>query len=221
MNISALISVFIGEIVFLFFLSRLALRNIYPILRKTVKKDSYIITLISLFYIPGTIIHELSHYIVALLLYMHPREISFFPTIEDQRLRLGYVLYEKRKGDFIRPIIIGIAPIIGGLLSLWVLIQFKLFPGEVWWHTGLSGYLIIAITANMFSSKQDLIDAGYLIPLGFLVFLLSTLIPIQISPVFMNQILSYVSFFITTIQLPLLFSLAFHAILVLALSRLK
>ncbi|MCX6732622.1 MAG: hypothetical protein NTV98_03725 [Candidatus Roizmanbacteria bacterium] len=100
MNTSTQILFFIGEIILLFFLSRLTLQKTYPFLKRIVKKDFYIIFLISLFYLPGTIIHEMSHYIVALILAMNPREMSFFPVIEGKKVRLGHVLYEKNPGDF-------------------------------------------------------------------------------------------------------------------------
>lgn len=221
MNTPTQIVIFIGEIVLLFFLSRLTLQKIYPVLKRTIKKDSYIIFLVSLFYMPGTIIHELSHYIVALLLSMNPREISFFPLIEGKKVRLGHVLYEKHSGDFIRPIIIGIAPFIGGLASLWILIQSKLFPGGQWWQTVIFGYLVIAITANMFSSKQDLIDVGYLIPITLFIIFLLYLFPVHIPASFMDQLFTHILYFVQTIQLPLLFSLGIHAILVVLLTKFK
>lgn len=221
MNTSTQIVIFIGEIILLFFLSRLTLQKMYPVLKKTIKKDSYIVFLVSLFYMPGTIVHELSHYIVALILSMNPREMSLFPLIEGKKVRLGHVLYEKNPRDFIRPIIVGIAPFIGGLISLWILIQSKLFPGGVWWQTILFGYLVIAITANMFSSKQDLIDVGYLIPVVLLTAFLFYIFPIRIPMSFIEQLSTHILYFIQTIQPPLLFSLGIHAILVLLLIKFK
>lgn len=221
MSITFLISLFIGEIIGIFFLSRLSLQKSYPVLKKIVKNDKLIFFFISLIYFPGTVIHELSHYIVALLLNLHPREIYLFPVIEGRTVRLGHVLYEKHPHDFIRSILVGIAPFLGGLISLWALIQTKLFPGNVWWQTLLFGYLILTISANMFSSKQDLVDVGYLIPFGLFIAFLLYLFPPYISPGFFNQLALPISYFIQTIQPLLLFSLAVHAILVLLLFIVK
>ena len=217
MSITLLISLFIGEIIGIFFLSRLALQKSYKVLKKIVRNDKSILFLVSLIYFPGTVIHELSHYIGALLLNLHPREIQLFPAIEGNKVKLGHVLYEKHPHDFIRSILVGIAPFLGGLISLWILIQTKLFPGNVWWQTLLFGYLILTISANMFSSKQDLVDVGYLIPFGLFIAFLFYLFPPSLSPSVLNQLALPISYFIQTIQPLLLFSLVVHAILIVIL----
>lgn len=221
MNILTQVLLFFGEVIGIFLLSRFALQKSYPVLRRILKNDRLIIYFVSLIYLPGTVLHEASHYLAALILNLHPQEIQFFPVIEGKRVKLGHVLYEKHPHDFIRSILVGIAPFLGGLLSLWMIIQTKLFPGNVWWLTMIFGYLILTITANMFSSKQDLVDVGYLLPLGIIIALLLYFFPLRIAPVFTSQLMSSASYFIQTIQIPLLFSLGIHAILVLVLSRLK
>jgi hypothetical protein len=217
MSISLTLSFFIGEIICIFLLSRLALQKSYLVLKKIVKSDKVILFFVSLLYFPGTVIHELSHYIAALLLNLHPREMQLFPVITGRSVRLGHVLYEKHPDDFIRSILVGIAPFMGGLISLWIIIQTKLFPGSAWWQTLLFGYLILTITANMFSSKQDLVDVGYLIPFGFLLAFILYLFPLQIAPDLIIRFQPHVTYFIQTIQSPLLFSLGMHAILVILL----
>ena len=185
------------------------------------RNDKTIIKVISLVYFPGTVLHELSHYIVALLLNLHPREIQLFPIIEGNKIKLGHVLYEKNPHDFLRSILVGIAPFMGGMISLWLIIQTKLFPGNSWWQTLIFSYLILAISANMFSSKQDLIDVGYLIPLGLFISLILYFVPIQIDYGIINRLISMISYFIIHIQTPLLFSLGIHAILVLIFMKFK
>jgi len=221
MNILIQIFFFAVEIVSIFLLSRFSLQKSYSLLRRILKNDKSIIYFISLLYLPGTILHEMSHYIAALLLNMHPREIQFFPVIEGKKVKLGHVLYEKHPHDFLRSVLVGVAPFLGGLISLWIIIQTKLFPGNVWWYTVVFGYLILTITANMFSSRQDLVDVGYLIPLGLLVMFLLFLFPIRLAPSLISQATPHISYFLQTIQLPLLFSLGIHAILVLVLLKLK
>lgn len=212
---------FIGEIILIYILSRLVLQKAYRSLHLMRWSNSLIVRVVSLLYAPGTIIHELSHYIVALLLNMHPREMSFFPVVEGNRVKLGHVIYEKNKGDFIRPLLVGIAPFFGAMGVLWLFIYGSLFPGGEWWQTALFGYLILAITANMFSSPQDLIDIGYVIPLCIVVGFILYLFPLSIPPHYLSLISERAHFFIMTIQPPLLFSVGFHAILVVLLSRLK
>lgn len=212
--------VFIGEIVVIYFLSRLVLQKTYgSFLRRGSKR--MIVGIIAVLYEPGTIVHEVSHYFVALLLNMHPQEMSIFPVIEENKVRLGHVLYQKNKSDFIRPILVGIAPIFGAMTVLWLIVYTNQFPGKELWQTGVFGYLILAITANMFSSAQDLVDIIYLVPVGLIISLVLYLFPIAISPYYLALISNTVLFFVHTIQPLLLFSLVFHAILVLLLSRLK
>jgi hypothetical protein len=141
--------------------------------------------------------------------------------VEGRRLKLGHVLYERYPHDFIRPLLVGVAPFFGGLISLWLIVQTGLFTGGAWWETLLFGYLILTITANMFSSKQDLIDIGYLIPLSIIIVFLYYLFPIQTSPLVMASIGRPLTHFFYTIHPPLLFSLGIHGILVLLLTRFK
>jgi hypothetical protein len=221
MSISLLFIFFIGEVLLIFFLSRLALQRAYPLLRHILKTERLMIFFVSFIYFPGTLIHELSHYIVALILHLHPSEIRLFPAIEGKKVKLGHVLYEKHPHDFIRSILVGVAPFFGGVLSLWLLVQTKLFPGTVWWQTLLFGYLILTVSANMFSSKQDLVDVGYLTPLFLIGALIWYLFPIQISPAALTQLIEPARYFFQTVQAPLLFSLCVHAILVVVLFIVK
>ncbi len=213
--------IFVIEICSLFFLSRLVLQKAYVSLRRVGLGSKIIIGIISFIYLPGTIIHELSHYFMALLLNANPHEVSIFPVIEDKKVRLGHVIYEKKRGEFIRPILIGIAPFFGALAVLWLIIYSRQFPGDEIWQTIFFGYLILTTTANMFSSKQDLVDIGYLVPVGILILFILYLNPISISTSFLNQAANAMAYFVQTIQSPLLFSILFHAILVVVLSKLQ
>lgn len=219
MNSVFLLFLFLGEIIAVYFLSRMVIQKAYVSLIR-IGSRQMIVGILSILYVPGTIVHELSHYFVALLLNMHPQEVSIFPVIDGHKVRLGHVLYHKNKGDFIRPILVGIAPIFGAMSILLLIVYTNQFPGTELWHTIIFGYFILTITASMFSSPQDLIDIGYLIPLGIIIGGLLYLFPLSISPQYIAIINNAVIFFIYALQPALLFSLGFHAILVLVLSRL-
>ena len=209
-----LFGLFLVEVCAIYFLSHHLLNTAYRLLRKVISSDSAIIWLVALLYLPGTILHELSHYFFALLLAMHPEEVSILPHIERNHIQLGHVLYRKHRSDFIRPIIVGIAPFFGAIAALWTLQSFHLFPGSVWWQTALFGYLILAITANMFSSKQDLIDLVYVVPIFLVAGLVLYLFPVQINARFAATCISALQSFVQTLQVPLLFSLSVHGILI-------
>ncbi len=218
MSISLLGAIFFIEIIAIYHLSRWALTKSYPLLKYIFKNNTAVIFFVALIYFPGTVIHEISHYLVALLLGMHPSEIRLFPHIEGKNIKLGHVLYEKGRNDYIRSVLVGIAPFFGGLFSLWLIVQTHLFPSTLLWQTILFGYMILTISANMFSSKQDLIDVGYLIPLSLFIGLLWYLFPIQIAPSLISQLIPPITYFFQTLQGPFLFSIGIHLFLVILLS---
>lgn len=137
------------------------------------------ISLITALYLPGTIIHELAHLIVAEVLRVKTAGISFTPEIEEQnhketQVKLGHV--QVAESDPIRKYLIGFAPIFAGIfflsLLIWLFQHFwpqltdlKLQVGFVL----LIGYLLFSISNNMFSSKKDL--EGFIFILPFLVIL--------------------------------------------------
>ena len=109
------------------------------------------IAIYSLFVLPGTIIHELSHWIVAELLLVKTGEITIFP----EESRLGSV--STAKSDPFRGFLIGLAPFITGLIILMILGQFlSLGWGSYnWWQIALIVYGIMVMGNSMMISKSD------------------------------------------------------------------
>ncbi|MBI3362236.1 MAG: hypothetical protein HY023_14125 [Chloroflexi bacterium] len=71
------------------------------------------LVLYSLVFLPGIIVHEGSHWLMATLLGVRAPKISFWPQKQpDGTLRLGFV--ETEKVDFFREALIGVAPLLGG-----------------------------------------------------------------------------------------------------------
>ena len=210
MNSFSFILLFIGELCVLYFLKRAALKKSYPLLKRIFKYDSICVGIVALLYLPGTLVHEVSHYLVALVLNMHPSDLRLIPLVENGGIKLGHVLIEKKPHDSIRSTLVGVAPVFGGLATLWLLVQARLFPGSDIGSTLLFGYIILSVSANMFSSQQDLRDLIHLVPLALLIGIVWYLIPVKIPPPFI--------YFVTTIQYPLLFSIGFHALLIGLLS---
>jgi len=214
MNSFTLPILFITEVVSIYFLAHFLLNSAFRLMRRFIHSDTIIIWITALFYLPGTILHEISHYFFALLLVMNPEEVSILPRIEKDHIRLGHVIYRKHQSDFVRPIIIGIAPFFGAIGMLWVIQSFHLFPSGIWWQNILFGYLILAITANMFSSKQDLVDLIYVVPIFLIIGAVIYIFQIQITPQIMAQMIHAFELFFSTIQIPLLFSIIVHGILI-------
>lgn len=132
------------------------------------------IYLYSFIFLPGVIIHELSHLFFATFLGVPTGKIEIFPTIEpgNPEIKLGYV--QIAKTDFLRRSLIGAAPTIVGIVAIYAIadINFsyllsptnnlfeyfstalpKLFPLTL--TNSIFLYMIFVIASTMFTSRQD------------------------------------------------------------------
>lgn len=113
------------------------------------------VRLLAFIFLPGVIIHELSHYIAARLLGVHATNMEFFPQTIGDKVKLGSVTIQRT--DILRRSVIGVAPVIIGLTvlfgSFWFFSRFAvpLFS----WQALLLGYVIFEVGNTMFSSKKD------------------------------------------------------------------
>src|SRR3989344_9551519 len=150
------------ELFLLCFLSQLLLKSLSGIVFKITKSKNITVNIFFLFFLPGVIIHELSHYLVANLLFVRTGEIKFVPEITEDGIRLGSVGIEKT--DPIRRAIIGFAPVVIGLSILLILTNyltqsFVFFEGIQLSDLGgifLLIYVLFVIGNTMFSSQKDL-----------------------------------------------------------------
>ena len=111
----------------------------------------------SLLFLPGTVLHELSHWIVAEILQVRTGEITILPDFEGkgESQRLGSVA--TARSDPFRGFLIGVAPFITGLGSLIVLgrmleLGWGIYPA---WQIALLIYGIMVISNSMMISKED------------------------------------------------------------------
>lgn len=159
-------------LILLFFLSKWLTKEIFSLMKVFIKKETIIFSLLSLIYLPGTIIHEMSHFLAALLLFLKVREVKIFPEFvssdknhHQYTIKLGSVSYEKR--DLIRGILVGIAPLLGGILFFYLI--FHLFPSGNFIQNSLFIYLIFSVSSTMFSSKKDLSDLVFIVPITIII----------------------------------------------------
>lgn len=110
----------------------------------------------SIFFLPGTIVHELSHWVVAEVLRVKTGEITIFPDDQEgETQRLGSVATAKT--DPFRGFLIGLAPFISGILILLILGRL-LSDGwgvYLWWQVVLLIYGIIVTGNSMMISSAD------------------------------------------------------------------
>ncbi len=140
----------------LYLLSREFIKSLYDVLftiTKSHKKTSYALAII---FFPGTFIHEVSHFLAALLLLVPVYQIKLFPEITKRGVRMGSV--GVGKSDLFRNSIIGVSPFVVGVTILlgivYCLIAFELLDNI--YFLVFMFYVIFQITHTMFTSKQDL-----------------------------------------------------------------
>jgi len=139
------------------------------------KRAELSLALFSIMFFPGVLLHELSHFMVAKILGVRTGRISLLPEIRSEgRLRMGYV--ETGKTDIFRDALIGLAPLVMGVLIITAilvgLLKFSVFLplpdassfGEAFKAVQLMSrqpdfwawfYVIFVISSTMFPSEAD------------------------------------------------------------------
>ena len=141
------------------------------------KEKQPAISILAWFFLPGTIIHELSHLLIAELLRVRTGELGFIPKIKgdsalQNEVKLGSL--KMAKTDPLRHSLIGLAPIIVGITIISFISHFYLFPlvqktlslplRPFNYQSLITNYcllftlcyLLFIISNTMFSSKKDL-----------------------------------------------------------------
>jgi hypothetical protein len=124
--------------------------------------------------LPGVALHEFSHYLVASLLGVRVRSISLRPRVQGEKIQMGAV--EIERPDFLRGLLIGVAPLVLGSVVV-VLIGQHVFDVDAVIQAARAGdsrgmleairaafsvndawiwlYLIFAISNSMLPSEPD------------------------------------------------------------------
>jgi hypothetical protein len=134
------------------------------------------IVIYSLLFLPGVIIHEMSHFLTAAILGVQTGEITIFPKRDDdqegERIALGTV--KVAKTDFLRGSLIGAAPFFIGSVVLFFSVRYFLEPlqttlvltdiGSTYQLLSayflnpanwLGLYLVFTVANTMFVSRED------------------------------------------------------------------
>lgn len=140
------------------------------------RRSEIAIVLFSLLFLPGVVLHEASHYLMAGVLRVRTGKFSIIPQpLPDGRLRMGYV--ETEPVDWLRDGLIGAAPLLlggafvayAGLFRLGLLSVWKMWTGpgsetdvllalsQVWNQPDfwLWFYLVFAVSSTMLPSSSD------------------------------------------------------------------
>lgn len=143
------------ELLILFFLSRRVTSIIFLLLHTLTRSQNIAVAVFALFFYPGVLIHELAHYLMAVILFVPAGKMEFMPVFHGNGVKLGSVSIART--DPIRRMLIGVAPIIVGCLlllaSLYAITSYPLLSN--YWQFILAGYLLFVLGNTMFSSKKD------------------------------------------------------------------
>jgi hypothetical protein len=166
---------FVLTLIPLVFIQRFLHREIQAVLLIITRNPQLTIGLFSVLFFPGVVLHELSHFLMAKLLFVPIGSFSLVPqALKDGRLQLGYV--ETQQTDVARDSLIGAAPLLAGglfvayaaiyhlqLLPLWDALRngqsdlfwsgITLLPQAKDFYVWL--YLIFAVSSTMIPSTSD------------------------------------------------------------------
>lgn len=165
-------SFFILEIILLFFLSKKLVKSLFLTFFSITKSHSKVTNILAIIFLPGTIIHELSHLLTAGIMMVHVGEISVLPEVKEGGVKLGSV--EIGKVDPVRLSIVGVAPVLVGLAIILGITYFaQISQNLTWWQAILGLYLIFEVANTMFSSKRDLEGTiGFVVAVGLVTLLI-------------------------------------------------
>jgi hypothetical protein len=159
----------------LILLQRFLQREIQAIFLLITRQPEISMALFSLLFLPGVLLHETSHFLMAHLLGVRTGRFSIIPKkLEGGRIQLGYV--ETASSDYFRDALIGVAPLVTGgvfvafagvshlgLNNLWdsitqgqistigLAIKAMVDRPDFW----LWFYLIFAVSSTMMPSTSD------------------------------------------------------------------
>lgn len=197
----------------LFLISRYSIQKLFQVFFIYFQSNTITLILISVLLLPGTIIHELSHAFMAMALHLKIHDIHIFPEWKHDSIKLGSVVYEKK--DVFRSILVGIAPFFIGLIALWWLYGLGLYQTtSALQFIGVS-YLVFVISTTMFSSKQDMVDILYIIPI--IVFFLGLIYVFQIDMGYITKLIEVeaVVQFLYAIRKYITVAIGIHTIIVM------
>ena len=196
--------------IFVFYItSKKVAGSLYALLRNMFDKKNTL-NIFSFIFLPGTTMHELSHYLMAKLLFVPVGSFNLKAEYEeDGSIKMGSVSIAKT--DPVRRFLIGIAPVFIGIIIL-LLLSYLIRSVSMLWTKALVAFLIFTTANSMFSSRKDMQGAFKLFfTVGIFIIILYFLgVDIKISPPaeFVIWINELVKITVEWLMLPLVINIA-------------
>jgi hypothetical protein len=202
-------------LIYIFFVSRKITSGIYKLIYLLSKSEKLAVGVLSAVILPGTIFHELSHFLIASLLRVPTGKLTVFPKMEEKgTIRTGRL--EMAQTDPFRHSLIGLAPLFTGIILIYLIGYyffgtFKSFSltthnlphfaeasrgKQLTTFIGL--YLLFMISNTMFTSKKDLEGLKIALPI-VIIFSLSLYI-VGVRLIFEKTLLEKINLVITNMN---------------------
>lgn len=182
---------FVFELFLLYFLSHNVIVLFSRLLYRLTRSKKLTVNLLALLFLPGTILHEIAHWLTAVLLFVPVGDISIMPKLTNGGVILGSVSMSKT--DPLRRLFIGTAPVFAGVGiivgGLYFVSKNNLLNN--YWSILLLALVVFEIGNTMFSSKKDMEGAIELLLvallLGGICYLMGLRIQIAALVAFLSQ----------------------------------
>lgn len=192
------IAILLLELFFLFALSHFLIRSLSMVLVRLTKSTQATVGILAVIFFPGVVIHELSHMVAAGVCFVPVGEMSLYPVITKDGVRLGSVAIGKT--DPLRRAIIGFAPVFAGLLIIVSIVYFFTHDTsflsameDSGWKNAVFffvGYVLFVVSNTMFSSKKDMEGAIELLVGVVVLCIVAWLLGVRVEYAFFEALLS-------------------------------
>lgn len=184
------VMLFLLQVFLVSFVSKNIFESLFILSRRIFNDRNLSIYIVSFIFLPGTLIHELSHVMTTLLVGGRVGKINLWPQIENDHIKLGTA--EVQVMDPFRNSLVGVSPLLIG--SALIVYLSSIFQSQSLEFQILIGYFIFQISNSMFLSPSDLKEFKYLF-LFALVILILTLVYFYLNSYdqYLNVILEFLS----------------------------
>jgi hypothetical protein len=163
------VMLFLLQVFLVSFVSKNIFESLFILSRWIFNDRNLSIYIVSFIFLPGTLIHELSHVMITLMVGGRVGKINLWPQIENDHIKLGTA--EVQVMDPFRNSLVGVSPLLIG--SALIVYLSSIFQSQSLEFQILIGYFIFQISNSMFLSPSDIKEFKYLFLFGLIILILT------------------------------------------------